>query len=172
MTAFDDEGGLVKKRRLVAVTATTIKASSSLSSTLDTHEKLVVAKGARVTAVIEEEREQHWKIADATSDDAPLPDGLNFLYINHWELQAEAAAEATTLEEDKPAHELLVHNEPAPPATDAAGDITVRPVPEPSWTPTKPAIGFVTNSISKKPTNHRRLLSLFKRNAQKNLQND
>jgi hypothetical protein len=166
MMAFEGEGSAGAKREWVAVMTTTIKASVAASSTLAEHEKMTVARGARLTGVIEAEDQGHWTIADSVSGDAPLPEGLRFLYKSHWELQPEAATETPSLQKVKPSIVSSFHNEPSlptrspvperaesvvlPPASPPAVSRVIEPAPAPS-----------------KPVNHRRLFALFKRDAKK-----
>ena len=168
--AFEGEGSSIVKREWVAVTATTIKASTSASSTLAEHKKIVVAKGTCVTGVIEAEERGHWAIVGGALDDGALPEGLRFLYMNHWELLPESVTRTPAEEQVGPAASSAFHDELVIPVVEATEERVAVP-PElgskSSSRAVRPAIVSITEPASSKPVNHRRLFALFKRNANK-----
>ncbi len=151
------------KRKWVAASVTSIKASTAASSVLAEHEKMVVEKNTQVTAVIEDEAPGYWIVADATVNDVPLTANLRFLFMQHWELQPQAGPVETAADEAEP----LPVDESVRQETAEVAETEVAPQALPP-TAAKPLFDSVPEPKLSKPVNHRRLFALFKRGNPKN----
>jgi hypothetical protein len=85
-----DEDKDLPRREWVATTDTGLKTSTALASTLTESEKLIVAKGAHLTATLAEEDHAYWMISGGHLDGVSFPEAIRFVYKNHWRLLDQA----------------------------------------------------------------------------------
>jgi hypothetical protein len=167
MMSFEVESDSALKREWVAVADTTIKASPALASTLARHEKMLVAKGTHVIAMMTSEDQAHWTISHGMWGDVPLQEGLCFLYKRHWELQPKVVAETPVPEEVDPALEVVVHDKSTlHTVPETAESVDLSPAPQPPAI-IGPSFEPKVQPASSKPISHRRLFALFKREAKR-----